>query len=431
MIRTIRAEMTLLFALVAACLSSVAFAVAPLSGLESMETSGSGMETLQNTLTLHNTLQNAWEQTTQQAAELTVRYGLKVIVALVLFGVYSFLLFGVSRAIWAVVRRILPTDAQKLARKTLKITMRLTLWMLVLVSSTALFPSLSRFGPAIFQSYLLLLVLYLGWGGIQRLLDMQKKRWDLDSSLTLLITNTIRSLWITLGLYMFFQQFGVNLLPVLGGLGIVGLALGVAAQDILANLVSGIVLLLDRPFRIGDWIRVVDQEGQVIGITLRTTRIRTRENEFMSIPNKEIAGSTVINLSEGGPLRLFTPVGIAYHENVPAARSILLDMLQKQTDILTQPVPEVWVKDLSGSSVDLVMRYWIAGEHIAIRPMIDMQVREQAKAVLQEAQIDIPFPHLQLHIDGAKGLEKSLEKSLENILNAQNATQNTLPNGKN
>lgn len=350
--------------------------------------------------------------TWQQVVTAAVQYGPNLLIALLLALLYSAVFWLLGRALLGGLRRVVSADAQPLARRILHTVLRLTLLMLVLESVSALFPPLNKYGPAIFRGYLLLLLLYVGWGGLERLIHLQTRRWSLDASLELLLRNGLRTVWVLIGLYLVFGQFGVNLLPILGGLGVAGIALGFAAQDILANLISGVTLLLDRPFRIGDWIRVNDHEGQVTGLTLRTTRIRTRDNEFVSIPNKEVAGDVVVNLTQGGPLRLNIPIGIAYKENVEEARTALLALLTTHPKIMQERPPLVLVKALSASSVDLIMRFWVSEADIAGYPVIGMQVSEQAKAALQDAGIEIPFPHLQLHIDGASGLEESLKRVL-------------------
>lgn len=336
------------------------------------------------------------------------QYGPTLLLALALVALYALLFWVLSRVLQGAVRRLVPAEAQPVTRQSLRVVLRLTYLMLVAVSVTALFPALSGYGPAIFRVYILLLLLYVGWNLLEYLLHRQTARWGLDASLELLLKNVVRVIWSMSGIYLIFQQFNVNLLPILGGLGVLGLAVGFAAQDILANLISGVTLLLDRPFRIGDWIRVKDQEGQVSGLTLRTTRIRTRDNEFVSIPNKDVAGAVVVNLSAGGPLRVNVLIGVEYRERVEDVRRVLLEVMAAQPRVQPEPAPAVLVRELSASSVDVIMRFWVSEADIASYPVISMQVREAAKEALQAGGMSLPFPHLQLHIDGAKGLEAFL-----------------------
>ncbi|GGO27667.1 mechanosensitive ion channel family protein [Deinococcus humi] len=359
--------------------------------------------------TISGTVIKAWNDAVQSAAE----YGPSLLLALALAALYTLVFWGISRALHSVVRRIVPPEAQPVTHRILRLVLRLTLLMLVLISASALFPLLAKYGPAIFRVYALLLLLYVGWTLLDFVLHRQTRRWGLDASLNLLMTNVVRVVWATSGIYLIFQQFNVNLLPILGGLGVLGLAVGFAAQDILANLISGVTLLLDRPFRIGDWIRVKDQEGQVSGLTLRTTRIRTRDNEFVSIPNKDVAGAVVVNLTAGGPLRLNVQIGVEYRERVEDVRRILLEVMAAHPRVEKSPAPLLLVRELSASSVDVIMRFWVSEANIASYPVISMQMLEAAKEALQASGMNIPFPHLQLHIDGAKGLETLLPAALD------------------
>ncbi|RTR30791.1 mechanosensitive ion channel family protein [Deinococcus radiophilus] len=334
-------------------------------------------------------------------------YGPALLIALVIAAVYWLLYAGTRRLMLAVTRRTLQDpERRSMVQHFLDILLKLTLLMLATISVLAVTPGITNYAGPVLRVYLLFLLLLTGWSALRFFLDRQANRWNLDTSLTLLLNNVARILWVTLGIYMIFAQFGINLLPILGGLGVVGLAVGFAAQDILANFISGITMLLDRPFRIGDWIRTADREGQVTGLTLRTTRIRTRDNEYISIPNKELAGSVVTNLSQCGPLRVSLVVGVAYKTDVERARAVLLNAISNQPDILHERPIQILVHDLSASSVDLLIRFWVSPDHISTYPVITMQVRERAKAALQAAGIEIPFPHLQLHIDSAEGLRE-------------------------
>lgn len=328
-----------------------------------------------------------------------VQYGPNVLLAAGLTLLYAGLFAGVSRLVLRILGRF-HMVTYPLVRRVLRTVLRLTFALLVLLSVSALFPGLEVWGAPIFRVYLLLLVLYVGWGVIQRFLHVQAGRWELDASLSLLLGNVARAVWVLVGLYLVFHQFGVDLLPILGGLGVVGLAVGFAAQDILANLISGITLLLDRPFRIGDWIRTEEHEGQVTRLTLRTTHLRTRDNEDVSIPNKEVAGAVVENLTVGGSLRLNVKVGLAYREHVERARQLLLPVLSAFPGVLADPAPQVLVEELEESRVRLLLRFWIGVEGVQSYPVTRMKVLEAAKEALQAAGLEVPFPRVQVHLDG-------------------------------
>ncbi|GAA5511403.1 hypothetical protein Dcar01_00112 [Deinococcus carri] len=344
---------------------------------------------------LHRALADTW----QDLRAVVVEYGPNALLALGLTLLYALLFWGVSRAAFALLGRFFHPDAHPIARRVLRTALRLTFVLLVLLSITALFPGLERWSGPVFRVYLLLLLLYVGWGVIQRFLHMQADHWGLDTSLRVLVGNVIRAVWVLLGVYLVAAQFGVNLVPILGGLGVVGIAFGFAAQDLLANLISGVTLLLDRPFRLGDWIRTEAHEGRVVRLTLRTTRIHTRDNEHVSIPNREVAGAVVENLSKGGTLRLHLNVPLAYHEHVERARRLLLGVLPDFPEVLADPAPQVLVEELEESRVRLLLRFWVDAEHVATSPVIRMRVLEAAKEALQAAGLEVPFPRMRVQLD--------------------------------
>ncbi|MEO7360879.1 MAG: mechanosensitive ion channel family protein [Gemmatimonadaceae bacterium] len=213
----------------------------------------------------------------------------------------------------------------------------------------------------------------------------------------LLVDGLLRATVLVLGLAMAASQVGIDISAFLAGLGVVGIAVGFAAQETVANMIAGFLIFWDRPFRIGDYISTQDQYGEVKDITMRTTRIRTRENTFVVIPNKQIIGDTLINHSMYGETRVNIPVGIAYKENIAQARKVLLSAMRSVEGVMKTPAPDVVVVKLGDSSVDLNVRVWV--QSAADERPIFFRVVEASKVALDEAGIEIPFPHLQLFLD--------------------------------
>ncbi len=251
---------------------------------------------------------------------------------------------------------------------------------------------------------------YLGWLVGLRAITHALARYQLDPSIVQLLRNVISVVFVALGSASILAQFGVNVLSLVTGLGVVGVAVGFAAQDTLSNFVAGTTLLIERPFRIGDWVQVNEQVGKVREITLRNTRLVTRNNVYTSIPNSAVASSEILNYTAGGPLRLIVELGIAYSESIAAAREVLVPVVQQNDRIMKRPVPIVRVNELADSAVNLQLIFWIEPSEIATEPAIRAAILEASKVALDNAEIQIPFPHLQLFIDGAKGLEPFLPK---------------------
>ena len=199
---------------------------------------------------------------------------------------------------------------------------------------------------------------------------------------------------------MVLSQLGVNVAALVAGLSIAGIAIGFAARDSMENFISGITILVDEPFKVGDFIVVDGEYGQVHEITLRSTRIRTVRNEIMVLPNTQVITNRIVNHSKQNTLRIDIEFGIAYKEVPAEAREVLLPIVEGDDRILPRPEPSVIVTEMADSSVNMKLRFYIrdASEELAVRWAYNEKVRE----ALREADIEIPFPHLQLFIDEAK-----------------------------
>ena len=249
------------------------------------------------------------------------------------------------------------------------------------------------------------LIIFVGFWALLRITRYPAKRTLERAGLApalvrLLVDSVLRYTVLAFALVMALDQFGVNVAAALAGLGIAGIAIGFAAQDSVANVISGFLIFLDKPFQTGDWVDVVDQQGTVVEITLRSTRIRTPSNTYVVIPNKMIIDQVLVNYSKHGETRLNIPIGIAYKEYIPQAREVLLRAISGIDHVLQNPAPTVIVAECGDSSINLEMRPWI-GDANHGEP-VTAAVVEAAKLALDEAGIEIPFPHLQLFVDEVK-----------------------------
>ena len=201
---------------------------------------------------------------------------------------------------------------------------------------------------------------------------------------------------IIIALMTILGQLGIKITTLVAGLGVAGLALSFAAQDTVANVISGITLLIDRPFKKGDWIALGDQHASVTSIRLRTTVLTTFDNETIVVPNKSIAQERIQNFTLTPRIRVKVPIGIAYKENTQKAREVLLSTIQGDKRILDTPAPSVIVTGLGDSSVNLEMRFWT--EDPLMKYSLLWEYTERCKKALDEAGIEIPFPHRQIFV---------------------------------
>ncbi|WP_286221594.1 mechanosensitive ion channel family protein [Marinobacter apostichopi] len=276
---------------------------------------------------------------------------------------------------------------------------------------------LAQFGatPELLQSVakagFIALGFYVGWLVLGRVIVESMQRAHLDPSIRQLVDNLFAVLLVAFGAVTVLAQFGFDVLSIVAGLGIVGIAVGFAAQSTLSNFIAGVTLLIERPFRIGDWVTINGQDGKVVKIALRTTWLRTRDNIFTMIPNDSVASSEIVNFSTEGAIRLNISVGIAYKERAEAARQIIMPILEQHPEVLqvADMMPKVMLSNLGDSSIDLIVQAWIGPDNLDVQPSIKAELLEQIKDALDHAGIEIPFPHLQLFIDDAKGLKPVME----------------------
>jgi small conductance mechanosensitive channel len=180
----------------------------------------------------------------------------------------------------------------------------------------ALFTRLVAFLPDLLAAIIVLVLFWMIFRVTRKTLQTLLTRIGIQETLVhMLVNNVYRISLLVFGLVMAADQVGINVGAALAGLGVAGIAIGFAAQDSLANFISGFLIFMDKPFQVGDWVSVADQYGSVKEITMRTTRIRTRNNTFVVIPNRTIIDQVLVNHSKHGETRVDVPVGIAYKEN--------------------------------------------------------------------------------------------------------------------
>jgi small conductance mechanosensitive channel len=251
--------------------------------------------------------------------------------------------------------------------------------------------------PRLFAAVLLMaffwVLFWVSRTALSRVLD----RTGFDHALIAMLLNVYRFTLMTFGVVMAAGQLGINVGAALAGLGVVGLTIGFAAKDTLSNIMAGFLIFWDKPFHVGDWISLGGSEGQVAEITMRTTRLRTRNNTWIIIPNEAVINQVLVNHSTNGQTRLEVPVGIAYKEEIGIARRAILGALESVDGVMRDPAPAVVVNSLGDSSVDLLVQVWIPDAEAEKRMFF--RVLETVKVALDKAEIEIPFPHVQLFVD--------------------------------
>jgi small conductance mechanosensitive channel len=262
--------------------------------------------------------------------------------------------------------------------------------------------TLLAFIPRLIGTIVFLLVFYLIYRGIRRLTIGNLKKEEVDSSIRDLIGSIIKWFVMGFGLVIACNQLGIPIVAMLTGVSIIGLAVGFAAQETLANFIAGIVIFLDQPFKVGHWITVDGVFAQVKRITFRSTRILTEDGETVIFPNTQMLSNKVINSTMHSLQRVNVSIGIAYGASIDKAREALLSTTREDPRVCKAPAPEVIVAGLGASSVDLVLRFWIEDESQERKVLYAFN--EKAKKALDAAGVSIPFPHVQLLLEETPAL---------------------------
>jgi small-conductance mechanosensitive channel len=245
----------------------------------------------------------------------------------------------------------------------------------------------------------------------------------LDPVLTLLV-RLGRAVVMVIAISILLSHFGVNITAFSVGLAVAILALGLAAKDVIADAIEGFIILVDQPFRVGDRIEIqgAGTWGDVTEIGLRTTRIRTRDNRVVIVPNSAIGANQVINYSYPDPrYRIQTHVGIGYSADIETARRIIIDTVRQVEGVLPDaPVDALYI-EMGDSARIFRVRWWIES-YVDTRQMFD-RVHTAMEHALDEAGIEMPFPtqtiSLQLEPETANLLPQALSQSLTERSSAQ------------
>ncbi len=264
------------------------------------------------------------------------------------------------------------------------------------------------FIPRLLGTLVFLFVFWLVYRGIRKLALSSMKKSEVDSSIRDMLATFIKWTVMGFGLVIACNQLGIPIVAMLTGVSIIGLAVGFAAQETLSNFIAGIVIFLDKPFKVGDWIEFGTQQGLVKRITFRSTRFTNLDGDVVVIPNTKILSDQIINKTTNAVTRVNVPISIAYKESIDKARKVLLATVESDKRIEKSPAPEVVVRACASSSVDLMLHFWIYEERY--EDAMVWEYIEKCKVALDETGIEIPFPHLQLLVEETPAVTKLTER---------------------
>ncbi len=246
-------------------------------------------------------------------------------------------------------------------------------------------------GTNILIALLILIVGYWIAGRVSKFIrGMGAKYEKLDSTLFNFLGSLARYIILAFVFLAVLDKFGVETTSIIALLGAAGLAVGLALQGAMSNLAAGVMLMIFRPYKVGDFIDAAGNFGNVQEISLFTTILRTFDHQQIIIPNSEIWGSQIVNHSHHPIRGVEMTFGVSYDSDIDKTREVIAKVFADHPHILDDPAPDIAVSTLNDSSVDFITRPFVKGEH-----WFDVRysVPEAVKKALDEAGIEIPFPH--------------------------------------
>ena len=235
----------------------------------------------------------------------------------------------------------------------------------------------------------------IGW--VRKILRKSLERNHADTGLVQFLDSLVKyGLYILLALTI-LQRFGVQTTSIVAAIGSVGVAIGLALQGSLSNFAGGVIILLIKPFKVGDYVIQGSLEGTVSEIQLFYTTLTTGDNRKIIIPNGQLADNSLINATAADTRRLDIKVGISYNSDVKLAKDLLLKLGENDPDTLKEEgkAPMAAVEELADSSVNMLLRVWTQTDKYWD---VKFRLTEAVKFAFDEAGIEIPFNQLDVHL---------------------------------
>jgi small conductance mechanosensitive channel len=252
-------------------------------------------------------------------------------------------------------------------------------------------PATISWATNILLAILIIIVgLWLAGRTYKFIVNIGKRYEKLDDTLFRFFGSLARYTVLAFVFIAVLNRFGVQTASIVALLGAAGLAVGLALQGAMSNLAAGVMLLIFRPYKVGDFIDAAGRFGKVTEVDLFTTILQTFDNQKIIIPNSQIWGEQIINHSHYEIRGVDMHFGVSYDTDIDKARSVITSVIENHEHILDEPAPFIEVETLNDSSVDFIVRPFCSGAHYFD---VLYSVPELIKKALDEADIEIPFPH--------------------------------------
>ncbi len=243
--------------------------------------------------------------------------------------------------------------------------------------------------PTILGALLTVLMTMFLAGSIKQITLAASERWEIDYNSRTLVSRVVySSIWV-FGSIVALGVLGLNFATLVGTLGLTSVAIGFSLRDILSNYFSGIILLVSRPFRVGDQIIIQDYEGTVTYIQLRATTLITYDGRTISIPNLQVFTATIINNTAAELRRSSLTIGIDYDTDIASVKEVIHQATMRVESIVAQPPVEILVRELATNEVKIEVRFWVSSRRLSFLESTS-QVAQSIKEAMTASGIDRP-----------------------------------------
>ena len=234
---------------------------------------------------------------------------------------------------------------------------------------------------------------------ILRLITVALEKSKVEDTVRIFVTNLLNTLLMILVFIAAINQLGIETTSIIAVLGAAGLAIGLALQGSLSNFAAGILIVIYRPYKVGDYIEAGNYAGTVKDIQIFSTVLKTPDNKIVVVPNGSIMNGSIVNYSDQDTRRIDLIVSCGYEDDIDKVRSVLEDILKKEKRVLKDPKPQIAVTELADSSVNFIFRPWV--KRTDYLPVY-YSLLEEVKKRFDKEGISIPYPQSDVHIHNHK-----------------------------
>lgn len=252
-----------------------------------------------------------------------------------------------------------------------------------------------QYGPKVLAALAIFVIGRLAIGLVTAFVRRIMKRSKVEETLIKFVCSLTRSALLMFVIIASLSALGIQTTSLIAIMGAAGLAVGLALQGSLSNFAAGVLLIIYRPFKTGDYVEAGGATGSVVSIHIFNTVLKTSDNKQVIIPNGTITGSNIVNYSAHDTRRINMTIGIGYDDDITKARAILERILAEDDRILKDPAATVALSELADSSVNFVVRPWVKSSD---NWSVSCDLREKVKLAFDAAGISIPFPQSDVHL---------------------------------